>query len=223
MESKQQTECCKCSFYYGRDKIICALHPDGFEDKFCPDWEPVKEKFGADIMSNNDVNLSSNTRTGAILKSVAIVAVVASVGFWVFKLYEGYKIGTKSDAVHQDYVNNCQVILHNAASAGTVGVSLSELEKAENWLKINYNQNSFEYKDLKGDVDYLKQQRSTSIIPTSIVKSIEHSSQLIDETEEQINQAHWLEYCNIVLLTFLLFSLLGFFLIIIVKSQAEAW
>ncbi len=158
MESKQQTECCKCSFYYGRDKILCALHPDGPGDKFCPDWEPVIE---LGMTNHNNVNQSGDTRTYTILKSVAVVAVaVASVGFWGFKLYENYKIGIKSDAIHQDYVSNCQVLLHNAAAAGTVGSSQTELEKVQKWLKLNYNQNLFESKNLKADLDYLREQKS---------------------------------------------------------------
>jgi hypothetical protein len=38
--------CSGCQNYYGEsdngNKLICALHPYGFKDNFCPDYNPKK-------------------------------------------------------------------------------------------------------------------------------------------------------------------------------------
>jgi len=190
-EFKQQTRCQECSFYHGNNNIICTLHPYGPGDKTCLDWESRKEKSESDTMKSNEVNSDNDLRTRVILRSVTTITAIACVTFGAFKLNERYEIGIKSDAAHQNYVKNCQVLLQNAALSGTIDTSRPELEKAENWLKVNYDQNSFEYKDLRADLNYLRQQPPNSILPVSIVNSIQHSSQLISETEAQKYDGDW--------------------------------
>ncbi len=190
-EFKRQTKCCECRFYYGKNKIVCALHPYGPGDKTCLDWESRKEKSESDTMNSNDVNSDNNIRTRVILRSVTTITAITCVTLGAFKLNERYEIGIKSDAAHQNYVKNCQVLLENAALSGTIDTSRSELEKAENWLKVNYDRDSFEYKDLRADLNYLRQQPPNSILPVSIVNSIQHSSQLINETEAQKYDGDW--------------------------------
>lgn len=43
---KEIEVCSGCRNYYGEshegNKLICALHPYGFKDDFCPDYKPNK-------------------------------------------------------------------------------------------------------------------------------------------------------------------------------------
>lgn len=43
---KEIEVCSHCRNYYGEshegNKLICALHPYGFKDDFCPDYNPNK-------------------------------------------------------------------------------------------------------------------------------------------------------------------------------------
>jgi twitching motility two-component system response regulator PilH len=40
LEKLEQTKPCNlCRYYYGKDGLICAVHPSGSVEKLCPDWD----------------------------------------------------------------------------------------------------------------------------------------------------------------------------------------
>ena len=53
MNNPQQTQCKRCKYYFGKDSIHCAVHPQGKETPDCNDWqkEPLLQKLAANIKS----------------------------------------------------------------------------------------------------------------------------------------------------------------------------
>jgi apolipoprotein N-acyltransferase len=39
MNSENSTNCKSCDFYHGKDGLVCANHPCGFEGDYCPDYQ----------------------------------------------------------------------------------------------------------------------------------------------------------------------------------------
>ena len=109
--------------------------------------------------------------------------IITGVAAYGFGCYKAVPTLTKANAEYENYAENCQVFLSRAKSAGTTGIARSELDKGLSWLKQNYPQDSFEYRDLKADELYLQSQSQNSPLPASIKDSIHNSSSLIDSIE----------------------------------------
>jgi hypothetical protein len=37
---KVSEQCSRCKFFYGHFNIVCAVHPNGWKDTSCFDWQP---------------------------------------------------------------------------------------------------------------------------------------------------------------------------------------
>lgn len=81
------------------------------------------------------------------------VAIVVGAGW---NLYRNVNLGLNADEKYDQYTQECDKFLVTAGTAGTTGLAKEELEKAVSWLKDNYSNESFEYRDLKSNLNYLK-------------------------------------------------------------------
>jgi len=118
--------------------------------------------------------------------------IITGIAVYGFGCYQSMTTLTKANAEYEKYAENCQVFLSRAKSAGTTGIARSELDKGLAWLKQNYPQDSFEYRDLKANEVYLQSQNQNTLLPTSIKDSIDNSSNLIDSRElGKFESAQW--------------------------------
>lgn len=80
-----------------------------------------------------------------------------------------------------EYTFECKTFRENASKAGTAKIAAAELTKAINCLETNQLTQSFEYEDLKANLDYLKKQPNDLIVlPDAIRNSIKQSSENIE-------------------------------------------
>jgi len=140
-------------------------------------------------MMTNDTPANQPNFVKTFVVKTLIITGIAVYGFGCYKAVPtSIKAGTEYD----QYTNNCQVFLSRAKSAGTTGIARSELDKGLAWLKQNYPQDSFEYRDLKADEVYLESQNQNTPLPTSIKDSIDNSSNLVDSRElGKFESAQW--------------------------------
>lgn len=154
------------------------------------------------------LHLNNNShKVKAFVRKIFAVAVVAAYGFVI---YQALMPTIKVDAEGNKYDNNCKVFLERAKSAGTAGIAKEELGKALRWLQKNYDQNSFEYRDLKGDMTYLEEQKPSSYIPNSIKESILKSSDLVNDTVDPNLVETLVRLIAAILLPFYVFILFVF-------------
>lgn len=84
------------------------------------------------------------------------------------------------------YALECKTFGENASKAGTAKIAAVELTKAINCLETNQLTQSFEYEDLKANLDYLKKQSNDLIIlPDAIRDSIKQSSENVSARKNE--------------------------------------
>lgn len=112
------------------------------------------------------------------------------------------------------YAYECKNYGENASQAGTVEIASAELIKAVDCLGANHLTQSFEYEDLKANLDYTKKQPDKLIVlPDAIRNSIKQSSEHIKyRKNEPINKKTYILWFAII------FVLVRGFLEIALKS-----
>ncbi len=90
---------------------------------------------------------------------------------------------TIANSRYENYNQECSVFLGKAANAGTTEVAKEEVAKAVNWLLENYSAKSFEYRNLKANLEYLEQQPKHSLLTSTSKELINQSSNALEEEE----------------------------------------
>ncbi len=138
-----------------------------------------------DLQTEIEANEINNQSRGKVLIRLVVgVIITVILGFWSSKVYNRAILETEGDAFYQNYVDECQVFLERTEAAGDAITTQEQLIKATMWLDNNYPANSFEYKEIKKDLNYLQQHRS-SLVPENIGHSISYSHKLIDKFENE--------------------------------------
>jgi hypothetical protein len=123
-------------------------------------------------LMNNESRVENNSSK----KAVAITLNIAFIVLCGYGFYQGMKSINSDEEKHNKYTQECKIFLERAGYAGTIGVAQDELEVAVTWMRTNYSTQTFEYKDLKANLDYLKQQPKEGVVPIAIKDSIKQNS-----------------------------------------------
>lgn len=180
----EQTPCKQCMYYFGKDLIHCAVHPQGKETEYCDDWqkETLKQKLTMNIKSMAD-NFSAPI-------FVAIVIGIASTITLGYGLKQNIPIAISAVEKYNQYSQKGSVFLNRAGTAGTTGIARPELVRAVSFLETNRLTQSFEYKDLKANLNYLESQPDNSLMPAVVKDSINKNAVTIEsEQTKKLNAA----------------------------------
>lgn len=180
----KQTQCKQCMYFFGKDSIHCAVHPQGKETPYCHDWqaETLKQKVAVNIRS------AANNFSYPIF--AAIVIGIASTITLGYGLKQNVPLAINAVKKYNQYTQKCSIFLKRAGTAGTTGIAEPELVKAVSWLETNHLTQSFEYKDLQANLGYLKNQPDKLLMPAVIKDSINKNTVAIEsEQTKKLNQA----------------------------------
>lgn len=106
-----------------------------------------------------------------------------------YGLYQSVPAAINAYNSYDKYTQECKIFLERAGSAGTTGVAEEELAKAVNWLKVNYSTQSFEYKDLQANLNYLQKQPEDSVLSVVIRDSIKQNTNVIKNVQSKERDA----------------------------------
>lgn len=174
-EVEQQTPCVECKYYFGNQKIHCAIYPEGKQTTYCTDWQLEKNSLEQkNLMVNKLETLQFSSK-----KTASILLGIAGTIFIGYVLYQNISVAIAAQNNYDKYSQEGKVFLERAGSAGTIGVVEKELVKAVNWLEINYSTESFEYRDLQVNLKYLQKQPDDLVIPYAIKDSIKQNTNAI--------------------------------------------
>lgn len=175
----KQTPCKQCTYYFGKSSIHCGVHPYGREVDYCDDWQKVtlKQKVAMNIKLVAD-NISYP-------KAVAIVIAIASTITLGYGIKQNVPLAINALQRYDQYTQKCSMFLKRAGTAGTIGIAEPELGKAVSFLETNHLTQSFEYEDLKANLDYLTSQPDSSLMPTVIRDSISKNTIAIEKEENK--------------------------------------
>ena len=176
----EKYHCKNCSYFFGKEGIHCAVHPYGKESEYCSDWQQTQLNLQEEKSMNNDTETKSFSYP-ELAKRILLIGVTLLFGH---QLYQNIPPAIRADRNYDLYKIKCEIFLERASNAGTTGVASDELAKGVNWLESNSFTQSFEYKDLKGNLDYLQNQPRNIAMPINITRSI--SSDLKNIREKQL-------------------------------------
>lgn len=113
-----------------------------------------------------------------------------------YQLYQNIPLVISADENYNIYKKECEIFLERASKAGTTGVASVELARGVNWLESKSLTQSFEYKDLKANLDYLQKQPGNLAMPVTITGSISSNLENIEEKQLKIqisfrNNLYW--------------------------------
>ncbi len=182
-----KTHCKNCSYFFGKEGIHCAAHPYGKELDSCSDWQQKE----LDLQQDKLINANIKTKSLSYPK-IARYLVVAGAALLVgHQLYQKIPPAIRADKNYDNYQNNCEIFIERASKAGTTGIARIELARGVNWLEANYSVESFEYRDLKENLDYLKKQPENTIMPGAITGSISSDIEKIKENQLKLQISFW--------------------------------
>lgn len=178
-KARKQTPCKQCKYYFGKNTLHCAVHPYGQKSEYCPDWQ--KQTRVEQVITLVKAKTHSFKKAVNCLLSMAVVAVM------IAGLYQTVIVAIDNDQKNARYVQECDIFLERAVRAGITSVAADELTVAVNWLEAENLTQSFEVKNLKSNLIYLKKQPSDSVIPIVIRDSINKSAESIrrDRSKKQ--------------------------------------
>lgn len=119
-------------------------------------------------------------------KAASFLLGIAAVTVFGYGLYQSVSVAKSDYESYDKFFQECGIFLERAAKAGTTGVAEEELATAVNCLSANYSTQSFEYKNLKGSLNYLEKQTKDLVLPILIKESINQSTNAIKS--EKLNQ-----------------------------------
>lgn len=210
----QQTPCEQCKYYFGKNSIHCTIYPGGKKTKYCNDFS-IEQK---NLMINKlEKENFSNKKAASVLLGIAGATLLG------YSLYQSVPLAINAYKSYDKYTQECGVFLERAGKAGTTGVAEEELERVVNWLSVNYSTESFEYKDLKNNLNYLKKQPEDLVLPVVIKDSINQNTTAI--RSEQIKKRNVGSFGLELIITLLIATPLTIVLVIllgILVSYEEA-
>ncbi len=199
--------CKNCSYFFGKEEIHCAVHPCGKESEYCKDWrkETVMQKL-VEIAKSRSINFSSK-------ETYTVLLGIVSASLLGYALYQTVPAAIEGYENYNRYTKECEIFLQRAGNAGTTAVAQEQLAKAVSWLEAHNSTQTFEYKDLKNNLDYLKEQPRNILTPTAIKDSLVYSIDSIQkkELEKRFNSSSGLQLI-ITLIMIILTSLMMLFL-----------
>ncbi len=175
--NQEQTQCNQCKYYFGKNNIHCAIYPFGKETMYCKDWE--KSTTNQKIMTS----IKSVKNNFSHQKAAAVLLCIATLFGESYYTYQNTSLAINADKKYERYTRECNKFLIRAGTAGTTGIATGELKKAVSYLKDNYSNESFEYRDLKSNLNYLAKQPKDLLVPIAIKESINHNTQVINKEE----------------------------------------
>jgi hypothetical protein len=170
-----ETHCSKCCYFFGKEGIHCAVHPYGKESHYCSDWQQKEQNLQQDKLMNANIK----TKFFSYSKMARYLLVPGAALLIGHQLFQNVPPAIRAEKDYKIYATKCETFLERASQAGTTGVASDELARGINWLEVNYSTESFEYRDLKGNLDYLEKQPENLAIPVTIRDSIKSNTENI--------------------------------------------
>lgn len=131
------------------------------------------------------MNIKSRADSFSYPKAVAIVIAIASTITLGYGIKQNVPLAINAVEKYNQYTQECSIFLERAGTAGTTGIAEPELVKAVSFLETNRLTQSFEYKDLKANLAYLRSQPDNSLMPTVIKDSINSNTVAITDGENK--------------------------------------
>lgn len=131
------------------------------------------------------MNIKSVTDNFSAPIFVAIVVGIASTITLGYELKQNIPIAISAVEKYNQYTQKGSVFLNRAGTAGTIGIAKPELVRAVSFLETNRSTQSFEYRDLKANLNYLKSQPDNSLMPAVIKESINKNAVTIEREQTQ--------------------------------------
>ena len=176
----KEYQCKNCRYFFGKEGIHCAIHPYGKESEYCSDWQPKNLSLQGEKPMNIDGEIKSFSYSKLTNRLLAIGATL----FVGYQLYQNIPPAIHASKDYDRYKIECEIFLERASKAGTTKIASVELTKGVSWLESKSLTQSFEYKDLKNNLDYLKKQPENIAMPVTIRDSINFN--LANLKEEQL-------------------------------------
>ncbi len=207
--------CKKCSYFFGKEGIHCAVHPYGKTSEYCSDWHQKTLDLQEEKSMNTDMETkdSSYTKLASRLLAVSVTFIIG------YQLSQNIPPAIRADKYYNDYKIKCEIFLERASKAGTTGVAKEELAKGVNWLESKSITQSFEYKDLKANLDYLEQQPRNLAMPITITDSISSNLGNIKEKQLKLQRGRWNSLYEYILASILIYLLILVFIAVLEEYQ----
>lgn len=203
-------------YYFNREKIHCAIYPEGKKTTYCGDWqlEDISYKQEKVMIDELEIEHFSSKKVARILLGIA------GATFLGYVLYQNVSVAIDAQNKYDKYSQGAKVFLERAGSTGTIGVAEKELVKAIDWLEANYSTESFEYRDLQTNLNYLQKQPEDSLLPIAIRDSIKQNANTIkSEQLKELNAGG--EGLQLIMMTLLLGSPLIVLAIMLLETALE--
>lgn len=178
----EEYQCENCSYFFGKEGIHCAVYPYGKKSEHCSDWQPQNHY----LQEEKSMNTDRKTKYFSYTKFASYLLAVGATFLVGYPLYQNIPPAIRADKDYNIYKIKCEIFLERASNAGTTGVAAEELAKGVNWLKSNSSTRSFEYKDLKRNLDYLQKQPENTLMPITITGSISYNLGNFKEKQLQL-------------------------------------
>ena len=182
----EEYQCKNCSYFFGKEGIHCAVHPYGKESKYCSDWQQ-----NIDLQKEKLMNTDREAKYISYTKFAKRLLAIGATFLIGYHLYQNIPPAILANKNYNMYKLKCEVSLKRASNAGTTGVATEELAKAVNWLESKSLTQSFEYKDLKANLDYLEQQSGNLAMPITITGSISSNFGNIKDKQFKLQMSYW--------------------------------
>ena len=212
----KEYQCKNCRYFFGKEEIHCAIHPYGKESEYCSDWQPKNLSLQGEKPMNIDGEIKSFSYSKLTNRLLAIGATL----FVGYQLYQNIPPAIHASKDYDRYKIECEIFLERASKAGTTKIASVELTKGVSWLESKSLTQSFEYKDLKNNLDYLKKQLENIAMPVTISDSISSNFQIIKNKQIKLQMSYWSNLYE-CLLQFTLFYILILFFIAVLEVYFE--
>ena len=179
----EQYQCKNCSYFFGKEGIHCAIYPYGKESEYCGDWQ-LKTLTWQQEKLMKSLNTDMETKSFSYSKLCKYILLAGVTLLFGYQLYQNIPPAIRAEKDYDNYKTECEIFLNRASKAGTTGVASAELARGVDWLNSHYSNQSFEYRDLKANLDYLQKQPGNLVMPVTITDSI--SSNLENIKEKQL-------------------------------------
>ena len=207
----EEDHCENCSYFFGKEGIYCAVHPYGKESEYCSDWQQKN----LDLQEEKSMNTDMETKDFSYTKFAYRILAIGVTFLIGYQLHQNIPPAIRADKDYNNYKIKCEIPLERASKAGTTGVAKEQLAKGVNWLESKSITQSFEYKDLKANLDYLEQQAGNLAMPVTITGSINSNLGNIKEKQLKLQRGRWNDLYECILASILIYLLILFFIAVL--------
>ncbi|PSB26103.1 hypothetical protein [Chlorogloea sp. CCALA 695] len=178
----EENQCKNCSYFFGRERIHCAVHPYGKASEYCKDWQQKN----LSLQKEELMNTNREAKPFSYTEFASHLLAIGTTLFVGYQLYQNIPPAIHASKDYDRYKTECEIFLERASKAGTTKIASVELTKGISWLESKSLTQSFEYRDLKSNLDYLKKQPENVAMPVTIKDSINYNLEDIREKQRKL-------------------------------------